>query len=55
MSDDHPITARAIARSVGIISSTSHMRGEEEEKIGERKETAVVASNLSLLTARTAL
>ena len=43
---DHPITARAIARSVGIISSTSHVKGEEEEEIGERKETAIVASTL---------
>lgn len=43
---DHPITARAIARSVGIISSNSRVRGEEEEEIGDRKDPAVVASNL---------
>ena len=45
---DHPITARAIARSVGIISSTSHVKGEDDEETGDRKEAAVVASNLVL-------
>ena len=43
---DHPITARAIARSVGIISSTSHVKGEEEEELGERKGSAVFAPNI---------